>query len=111
MILFSETIFITFGPDGDALAPGDEAAVRAALDAAIPGMEVLEVIGHDRAGDELSRGTWAMYRPGQLTGMLPAARMPEGRITFAGADISRGWICFVDGGICRPRRSAPWTVA
>jgi monoamine oxidase len=74
-------------------------------------MEVLEVIGHDRAGDELSRGTWAMYGPGQLTGMLPAARMPEGRITFAGADISRGWICFVDGGICRPRRSAPWTVA
>jgi hypothetical protein len=33
-----ETIFITFGPDGDALAPGDEAAVRAALEAAIPGM-------------------------------------------------------------------------
>jgi hypothetical protein len=28
------------------------------------------------AGDELSLGTWAMYRPGQLTGMLPAARMP-----------------------------------
>jgi monoamine oxidase len=94
-----ETIFLAFGPDGGALVPGDEAAVRAALDTAIPDMEVLEVIGHDWAGDGLSRGTWAMYRPGQLTGLLPAARMPEGRIVFAGADISRGWICFVDGAI------------
>jgi monoamine oxidase len=94
-----ETIFLAFGPDGGALAPGDEAAVTAALDAAIPGMEVIEVIGHDWVGDELSRGTWAMYRPGQLTGLLPAARMPEGRIAFAGADISRGWISLGDGGI------------
>ena len=86
---------------GPTAAPGtgDEAAVRAALDAAIPSMEVLEVIGHDWVGDELSRGTWAMYRPGQLTGLLPAARMPQGRIAFAGADISRGWISLVDGGI------------
>jgi monoamine oxidase len=94
-----ETIFLAFGPDGGALVPGDDAAVRAALETAIPDMEVLEVIGHDWAGDEFSRGTWAMYRPGQLTGLLPAARMPEGRIAFAGADISRGWICLVDGGI------------
>ena len=40
-----------------------------------------------------------MYRPGQLIGLLPAARMPQGRIAFAGADISRGWISLVDGGI------------
>jgi monoamine oxidase len=94
-----ETIFVAFGPDGDTLAPGDEAAVKAAFDAAIPGLDILEVIGHDWAGDEFSRGTWAMYRPGQLTGLLPAVRRPEGRVAFAGSDISRGWISLVDGGI------------
>ena len=62
-------------------------------------MAVLEVIGHDWEGDEFSRGTWATYRPGQLTGLLPTARRPEGRLAFAGADISRGWISHVDGGI------------
>ena len=95
----NETIFVAFGPSGDALQPADEGAVAAALDAAIPGMEILEVIGHDWAGDDLSRGTWATYRPGQLTGLLPAARQPEGRVAFAGADVSRGWISLVDGGI------------
>jgi monoamine oxidase len=40
-----------------------------------------------------------MYRPGDLTGSLPAARRPEGRLAFAGSDIARGWISLVDGGI------------
>lgn len=94
-----ETIFLAFGPDGEALSATDEIAVQAALDQAIPGLEVLEVIAHDWVGDELSRGTWAMFRPGQLTRLLPAARLSEGRAAFAGADISRGWISLVDGGI------------
>jgi monoamine oxidase len=94
-----ETILVGFGPDGRALAPTDDAAVAAALETAIRGLEIREVVGHDWTGDELSGGTWAMYRPGQLTGLLPIARLPEGRIAFAGADISRGWISFVDGGI------------
>jgi monoamine oxidase len=94
-----ETIFVAFGLDGEALTPMDDAGVGAALDMAIPGLEVLEVIGHDWAGDDLSRGTWASYRPGQLTGLVPAARKPEGRVAFASSDISRGWISLVDGGI------------
>jgi monoamine oxidase len=84
-----ETIFLAFGSDGAALSPTDEAGVSAALGEAIPGLEVLEIIGHDWVADEFSRGTWAMYRPGQLTRLLPAARRREGRVAFAGADISR----------------------
>lgn len=93
-----ETILLGWGPDGNALAPGDEAAVRTALDSAIPGLEVLQVIGHDWEHDEFSRGTWSMYRPGQLTGLVPAARKAEGRIAFAGADLAGGWP-MVDGAI------------
>jgi monoamine oxidase len=94
-----QTIFVAFGQDGSALPATDEPAVAAALDEALPGLEVLEVIGHDWVGDDLANGTWAMFRPGQLTRLVPAARAPERRVAFAGADISRGWISLVDGGI------------
>lgn len=40
-----------------------------------------------------------MYRPGQLTGWVPAARTAEGRIAFGGADLARGWTGLVDGAI------------
>ena len=95
----TETIFVALGPDGAVLSPTDDAAVRQAFDTAIPGLDILEVIGHDWEGDAFSRGTWSMYRPGQLTRSVPAARMPEGRLVFAGADLARGWTSMVDGAI------------
>ncbi|MGH2529427.1 MAG: flavin monoamine oxidase family protein [Actinomycetota bacterium] len=94
-----ETIFLGFGSDGNALTPGDDATVMAALDSAIPGLEVLQVIGHDWEHDEFSQGTWSMYRPGELTGLVPAGREAEGRIAFAGADLARGWLSLIDGAI------------
>ncbi len=95
----TETIFVAFGPDGAALSPTDDAAVRAAFELAIPGLDILEALGHDWEGDPFSRGTWSMYRPGQLTRSVPAARKPEGRLVFAGADLARGWTGMVDGAI------------
>ena len=81
------------------LSPTNNASVREAFESAIPGLDILEVIGHDWEGDAFSRGTWSMYRPGQLTRSVPAARMPEGQLVFAGADLARGWTGFVDGAI------------
>jgi len=95
----TETIFVALGPDGAVLSPTNNAAVREAFESAIPGLDILEVIGHDWEGDAFSRGTWSMYRPGQLTRSVPAARTPEGRLVFAGADLARGWTGFVDGAI------------
>jgi monoamine oxidase len=95
----TETIFVAHGPDGAVLSPTNNAAIREAFESAIPGLDILEVIGHDWEGDAFSRGTWSMYRPGQLTRSVPAARMPEGRLVFAGADLARGWTGFVDGAI------------
>ncbi len=81
----TETVFVAFGPDGAVLSPTNDAAVREAFESAIPGLDILEVIGHDWEGDPFSRGTWSMYRPGQLTRLVPAARMPEGRTRVRGS--------------------------
>jgi monoamine oxidase len=40
-----------------------------------------------------------VFRPGQLTGSLPALQAPHGRVVFAGADIADGWNGFLDGAI------------
>ena len=86
----TETIFVAHGPDGAVLSPTNNAAIREAFESAIPGLDILEVIGHDWEGDAFSRGTWSMYRPGQLTRSVPAARMPEGRTRVRGSRSSTG---------------------
>ena len=89
-----------FGPDAERLPPDDEAAVRRAVGRLLPdGAEVVAVTGHNWRADEFSRGTWSVFRPGQLTGALAALQEPHGRVVFAGADIANGWNGFIDGAI------------
>jgi pseudooxynicotine dehydrogenase len=57
------------------------------------------VTGHDWCADEFARGTWSVFRPGQLTGALGALQAPHGRVVFAGADLANGWNGFLDGAI------------
>jgi monoamine oxidase len=63
------------------------------------GVEILEIAGHDWYADEFSRGTWSVYRPGQLSGSLLALQAPHGRVVFAGSDVAGGWNGFLDGAI------------
>jgi monoamine oxidase len=93
-------MLVGFGPDATRLPPGDEAAVRRALQPMLPaGAEIVAVGGHDWYADEFSRGTWSVYRPGQLTGGHAAWQAPHGRVVFAGADFAEGWNGFLDGAI------------
>ena len=93
-------VLVAFGPDAQRLPPGDEEAVRRALHPMLPaGAEIVAVAGHDWFADEFSRGTWSVYRPGQLTGAHAAMQVPHGRVVFAGADIADGWNGFLDGAI------------
>jgi monoamine oxidase len=64
-----------------------------------PTSRVVEVTGHDWCADEFARGTWSVFRPGQLTGALGALQAPHGRVVFAGADLANGWNGFLDGAI------------
>ncbi len=89
-----------FGPDADRLPPDDDAALRRAVGRLLPdGAEVVAVTGHNWRADEFARGTWSVFRPGQLTGALAALQEPHGRVVFAGADIANGWNGFIDGAI------------
>lgn len=83
-------------PEG--LNPLDKAQMQRVIDAFIPGAEVLEVDGENWNIDPYSDGSWSTYRVGHMD-YLGEMRKPEGRLVFAGSDICRGWVSWVDGAI------------
>jgi monoamine oxidase len=99
-------LLVAFGPDAERLRPGDDREARRVLAEWLPaGVEIVAVTGHDWWRDEFSRGTWSVFRPGQL-GALPALQAPHGRVVFAGSDLADGWNGFMDGAIESGLRAA-----
>src|SRR5262249_51233927 len=92
-------LLIGFGIDGERCDPADTVAVQRMFDQILPGYEVLEATAHDWLGDEFSRGTWAIHRPGWDEHHHAARQEPEGPIVLAGSDIANGWSGFIDGAI------------
>ncbi|MFC9355756.1 flavin monoamine oxidase family protein [Rhodococcus sp. NPDC057014] len=76
----------------------DLTQVQKAFDQFMPGCTVLEVGGHDWARDEFANGGWAAYPVGLLP-HLSGMRAPEGRLSFASADIAERLIGWIDGAI------------
>ena len=103
-----DTLVVGFGPSAEAFDVTDQAAGAELLGRLYPGAEVVGSHGHDWTADEFSRGTWSMYRPGQLTGSLRALQAPEGRVLLAGSDVANGWNGFIDGAIESGVRAAGW---
>jgi monoamine oxidase len=100
-------VLVAFGPDAQRLSPDDEPAVRRVIDELLPpGAETVAVAGHDWFRDEFSRGTWSVYRPGQLSGAHAVLQAPHGRVVFAGSDLADGWNGFIDGAIESGLRAA-----
>jgi monoamine oxidase len=99
-------LLVGFGPDAERLRPDDDPEVRRAFAERLPaGVEIVAVTGHDWWTDEFSRGTWSVFRPGQL-GALPVLQAPHGRVVFAGSDVADGWNGFMDGAIESGLRAA-----
>jgi len=99
-------LLVAFGPDAGRLPPRDDWEVRRAVGELLPGgAEIVAVTGHDWWRDEFSRGTWSVFRPGQLIA-LPALQAPHGRVVFAGSDLANGWNGFMDGAIESGLRAA-----
>jgi pseudooxynicotine dehydrogenase len=94
-----DQVMIGFGIDGAACDTADLASVQRQLDDIIPGYEAVAATANDWLGQEFSRGTWAIHRPGWYTNHHANARRPEGRVVFAGSDIANGWSGFIDGAI------------
>lgn len=93
------TILVCFGPEAEAVDVSDVGAAQRHLDHLVPGLEVLEVTGHDWVADEYSRSTWPMHYTGYLSKSLAELQRPEGRLRLAGADIANGWGGFIDGAL------------
>ena len=102
---------IGFGADAARCDPDDLTAVQRELEAILPGYEVLDATSHDWLTDELSRGTWAIHRPGWYEHHHAAMQLAEGRVRLAGSDIADGWAGFIDGAIESGLRAGAWAAA
>jgi monoamine oxidase len=106
----SQLVF-ALGPDAGRLPPGDERAIRAGFHDLLPSTARIEAVtGHDWVADEFSRGTWSVWRPGQLAS-LEALQAPEGRVVLAGSDVASGWNGFMDGAIESGLTAARWVLS
>jgi monoamine oxidase len=101
------SLLVGFGPD-TGFDPTDADAVGAAVRRLLPDAVVLAADGHDWNGDEWSRGTWFIPAPGQSAGELGEA---EGRLLFAGGDLSPGTAGTLDGAIATGRTAAAEALA
>ncbi|MFI7579792.1 FAD-dependent oxidoreductase [Kocuria kalidii] len=93
------TTLVAFGPDATAVPIDDVTAAQAMLDELVPGLEVLEVTGHNWVADEYAGETWPMHYAGHLTECFEDLQRPDGRVFLAGADYATGWGGFIDGAI------------
>jgi monoamine oxidase len=93
------TVLTAFGPSGKLIDINDDVAIQEAVRRMLPGAEVEWAAGYDWNADPYSRGTWCVFRPGQLTRYLRELQRPEGRIFYASGDNANGWRGFIDGAI------------
>jgi len=93
------TVLTAFGPSGKLLDINDDEAIQNAVRRMLPGAEVGWAVGYDWNADPYSRGTWCVFRPGQLTRYQRELQRPEGRVFYASGDNANGWRGFIDGAI------------
>jgi hypothetical protein len=75
-------VLTAFGPSGKLLDINDDEAIQQAVRRLLPEAEVEWAVGYDWNADPYSRGTWCVFRPGQLSG-----------------DNANGWRGFIDGAV------------
>lgn len=75
----------------------DHDSVRDAVRVFSPEAEVTRTFQHDWVNDQFAQGVWAVYRPGHFTRYHSALSAPEGRLHFAGADVSFGQQLWMEG--------------
>ncbi|GAA2606604.1 flavin monoamine oxidase family protein [Paractinoplanes durhamensis] len=79
-------------------AAGQREATAAGLEARYPDAELGEQFWHDWTADPHALGTWCAAAPGQLGALQTLADHP-GPLFFAGGDLSRRWMGWMDGAI------------
>ena len=98
-------LLVCFSPDPELARAGHD-EVEAAIRAFLPGAELIEHTAHDWEADPFARGTWTVFRPGQIMRYETALRAREGRLVFAGAHTALLWPGFIDGAVESGLRAA-----
>ncbi len=98
-------LLVCFSPEPDLARAGHD-EVEAAIRAFLPGTELIEHTAHDWDADPFARGTWTVFRPGQIMRYETALRAREGRLVFAGAHTALLWPGFIDGAVESGLRAA-----
>jgi monoamine oxidase len=75
----------------------DHDSVRDAVRVFAPDAEVTRTFEHDWLADPFAKGVWAVFRPGHFTRLHTELSRPEGRLHFAGADLSFGLQLWMEG--------------
>jgi monoamine oxidase len=75
----------------------DHDSVRDAVRVFAPDAEVTRAFEHDWLADPFAKGMWAVFRPGHFTRLHTELSRPEGRLHFAGADVSFGLQQWMEG--------------
>ena len=75
----------------------DHDSVRDAVRVFAPEAKVTRAFEHDWLADPFAKGAWAVFRPGHFTRLHTELSRPEGRLHFAGADISFGLQLWMEG--------------
>jgi monoamine oxidase len=85
----------------------DADAVASAVKAHLPEAEVVATAGHDWVADPFSKGTWLGIPVGWFSdGSFDRLSEPEGRLAFAGSDVSQEGAGWIDGAIWSGRAAA-----
>lgn len=84
----------------------DPHQVTEAVSSVIPGVEVVSSASHSWITDPYSQGAWPFHQPGEVSGRLADLQKSDGRLFFAGSELSTGWSGFIDGAIDSGLRAA-----
>lgn len=87
----------------------DHASVQRAVDAMLPGAEVVDCYAHNFNTDTYSKGDWISWRPGRVSRSHSLLGAPEGRLTFATADVAPKWLMMIEGAVECGHRAAHQT--
>jgi monoamine oxidase len=82
---------------GGHLDVDDHDKIRDAVRVFAPDAEITRTFEHNWLEDPYAKGVWAVYRPGHFTRLHSDLMRPEGRLHFAGADLSFGLQLWMEG--------------
>lgn len=85
-------------------------SVERALQAMVPGAELVDFYSHSFGTDPYINGGHLAWKPGRVSTSQSLLSAPEGRIAFATADLGTKWHGAVEGAIESGHRAAEYTL-